>query len=178
MQDAQRSDSSLTTAVSSSGRKRVRSRWEWPIVIGLLLIAFFFRVWMLNDVPPGLHHDEVIIGQVAQGYSARSLRHLLHGGLRARAVVSLPRGGDVWRDRRECVCAAPDLGLHCDVGTGGDLRFGAAHLFAGRCHRHAGVDVDLTVARVLRARWPARDYAAVAHHVDGVLSVESAVWTK
>ncbi len=43
-----------------------RPRWEWPLVIGLLLIAFFFRVWLLNDVPPGLHHDEVIIGQVAQ----------------------------------------------------------------------------------------------------------------
>jgi hypothetical protein len=43
-----------------------RTRWEWPIVIGLLLIAFFFRVWQLNDVPPGLHHDEVIIGQVAR----------------------------------------------------------------------------------------------------------------
>lgn len=43
-----------------------RLRWEWLIVIGLLLIAFFFRVWMLNDVPPGLHHDEVIIGQVAK----------------------------------------------------------------------------------------------------------------
>ncbi len=41
-------------------------RWEWPSVIGLLLIAFFFRVWQLNDVPPGLHHDEVIIGQIAQ----------------------------------------------------------------------------------------------------------------
>jgi len=41
-------------------------RWEWPIVLGLLLIAFFFRVWQLNDVPPGLHHDEVIIGQVAK----------------------------------------------------------------------------------------------------------------
>jgi hypothetical protein len=29
-----------------------RSRWEWPVVIGLLLIAFFFRVWQLNDVRP------------------------------------------------------------------------------------------------------------------------------
>jgi 4-amino-4-deoxy-L-arabinose transferase-like glycosyltransferase len=43
-----------------------RLRWELPIVIGLLLIAFCFRIWMLNDVPPGLHHDEVIIGQVAK----------------------------------------------------------------------------------------------------------------
>ena len=44
----------------------MRPRWEWLTVIGLLLIAFFFRVWQLNDVPPGLHHDEVIIGQVAE----------------------------------------------------------------------------------------------------------------
>ncbi len=46
--------------------KAVRPRWEWPLVVGLLLLAFFMRVWQLNDVPPGLHHDEVIIGQVAK----------------------------------------------------------------------------------------------------------------
>jgi 4-amino-4-deoxy-L-arabinose transferase-like glycosyltransferase len=71
-----------------------RPRWEWPIVIGLLLIAFFFRVWMLNDVPPGLHHDEVIIGQVAKdilrghfgvyftaGYGHEPLYHYLVAGM-------------------------------------------------------------------------------------------------
>ena len=71
-----------------------RNRWEWPIVIGLLLIAFFFRVWMLNDVPPGLHHDEVIIGQVAKdilrghlgiyftaGYGHEPLYHYLVAGM-------------------------------------------------------------------------------------------------
>jgi 4-amino-4-deoxy-L-arabinose transferase-like glycosyltransferase len=72
----------------------VRSRWEWPIVIGLLLIAFFFRVWQLNDVPPGLHHDEVIIGQVAKdilrghfgvyftpGYGHEPLYHYVVAGM-------------------------------------------------------------------------------------------------
>lgn len=71
-----------------------RARWEWPVVIGLLLIAFFFRIWMLNDVPPGLHHDEVIIGQVAQdilrghfgvyftaGYGHEPLYHYLVAGM-------------------------------------------------------------------------------------------------
>jgi 4-amino-4-deoxy-L-arabinose transferase-like glycosyltransferase len=43
-----------------------RPRWEWPLVLGLLLAAFAMRVWQLNDVPPGLHHDEVIIGQAAK----------------------------------------------------------------------------------------------------------------
>ena len=68
MQESQRTDSPpMTTAVPTSEEGTgVRSRWEWPIVLGLLLIAFFFRVWQLNDVPPGLHHDEVIIGQVAK----------------------------------------------------------------------------------------------------------------
>ena len=69
-------------------------RWEWPIVIGLLLIAFCFRVWMLNDVPPGLHHDEVIIGQVAKdilrghfaiyftpGYGHEPLYHYVVAGM-------------------------------------------------------------------------------------------------
>ncbi len=72
----------------------VRHNWEWPIVISLLLIAFFFRVWQLNDVPPGLHHDEVIIGQVAKdilrghfaiyftaGYGHEPLYHYLVAGM-------------------------------------------------------------------------------------------------
>ena len=71
-----------------------RHNWEWPIVIGLLLIAFFFRVWQLNDVPPGLHHDEVIIGQVAKdilrghfaiyftaGYGHEPMYHYLVAGM-------------------------------------------------------------------------------------------------
>ncbi|HLF25154.1 MAG TPA: glycosyltransferase family 39 protein [Anaerolineae bacterium] len=43
-----------------------RHRREWPSVVGLLLIAAAFRLLALNDVPPGLHHDEVIIGQIAK----------------------------------------------------------------------------------------------------------------
>src|SRR5512136_448497 len=71
-----------------------RLRWEWPGVIGLLLIAFCFRVWQLYDVPPGLHHDEVIIGQVARdilgghfaiyftpGYGHEPLYHYLVAGM-------------------------------------------------------------------------------------------------
>jgi 4-amino-4-deoxy-L-arabinose transferase-like glycosyltransferase len=103
MQEVQRTDSPLLAAAVSSlgGSHReaahgpgVRSRWEWPIVIGLLLIAFFFRVWMLNDVPPGLHHDEVIIGQVAKdilrghfgiyftaGYGHEPLYHYVVAGM-------------------------------------------------------------------------------------------------
>ncbi len=64
------------------------------MVIGLLLIAYSFRVWLLNDVPPGLHHDEVIIGQVAKdilrghfaiyftaGYGHEPLYHYLVAGM-------------------------------------------------------------------------------------------------
>src|SRR5512139_1771555 len=74
--------------------KGARYRWEWIVVIGLLLIAFFFRVWQLNDVPPGLHHDEVIIGQVAKdilrghfaiyfapGYGHEPLYHYIVAGV-------------------------------------------------------------------------------------------------
>jgi 4-amino-4-deoxy-L-arabinose transferase-like glycosyltransferase len=74
--------------------RETRLRWERPIVIGLLLIAFFLRVWMLNDVPPGLHHDEVIIGQVAKdilrghlaiyftpGYGHEPLYHYVVAGM-------------------------------------------------------------------------------------------------
>ncbi len=74
--------------------RSARNHCEWPIVIGLLLIAFFFRVWQLNDVPPGLHHDEVIIGQVAKdilrghfaiyftpGYGHEPLYHYVVAGM-------------------------------------------------------------------------------------------------
>src|SRR5512145_3517881 len=98
MHEFQQTDSPLPTRAreaSSSGEGAgARVRWEWPIVIGLLLIAFFFRVWQLNDVPPGLHHDEVIIGQVAKeilrghfaiyftpGYGHEPLYHYLVAGM-------------------------------------------------------------------------------------------------
>jgi hypothetical protein len=103
MHEVQRTDSPLQTAgVLSSGEAAGDGvvpavpgvRWEWPIVIGLLLIAFCFRVWQLNDVPPGLHHDEVIIGQVAKdilrghlgvyftpGYGHEPLYHYVVAGL-------------------------------------------------------------------------------------------------
>jgi 4-amino-4-deoxy-L-arabinose transferase-like glycosyltransferase len=80
--------------VTLQGAESGRPRWEWPIVIGLLLISFFFRVWQLNDVPPGLHHDEVIIGQVAKdilrgqfgiyftaGYGHEPLYHYIVAGM-------------------------------------------------------------------------------------------------
>src|SRR5512147_10268 len=88
-------DSSLpASAAASSGAGAGAWRgWERSIAIGLLLIAFFFRVWQLNDVPPGLHHDEVIIGQVAKdilrghvaiyftaGYGHEPLYHYLVAG--------------------------------------------------------------------------------------------------
>src|SRR5512135_1281911 len=77
------------------------SRWEWPLVTALLLIAFALRVLALNDVPPGLHHDEVIIGQVAKdilrgnlaiyftaGYGHEPLYHYLVAGFFAALGAS------------------------------------------------------------------------------------------
>lgn len=81
--------------------KAPRPRWEWPVVVGLLLLAFFMRVWQLNEVPPGLHHDEVIIGQVAKdilrgnfaiyftaGYGHEPLYHYLVAGFFAALGAS------------------------------------------------------------------------------------------
>jgi hypothetical protein len=60
-------DGLSSAEVTRGGRQApVISRWEWLAVIGLLLIGAAFRLIALNDVPPGLHHDEVIIGQVAK----------------------------------------------------------------------------------------------------------------
>ncbi|HET7375596.1 MAG TPA: glycosyltransferase family 39 protein, partial [Anaerolineae bacterium] len=64
------------------------------LIIVILLIAAAFRLIALNDVPPGLHHDEVIIGQEAKdilsghlsiyfvgGYGQEPLYHYLTAGL-------------------------------------------------------------------------------------------------
>ncbi|HEY4689666.1 MAG TPA: glycosyltransferase family 39 protein [Anaerolineae bacterium] len=72
----------------------MKPNWEWPAVIGVLLVAAAFRLLALNDVPPGLHHDEVIIGQVAKdilrghlaiyftpGYGHEPLYHYLLAGM-------------------------------------------------------------------------------------------------
>ncbi|MFN8598720.1 MAG: glycosyltransferase family 39 protein, partial [Anaerolineae bacterium] len=78
-----------------------RPRWEWPTVTALLLLAFALRVLALNDVPPGLHHDEVIIGQVAKdilrgnlaiyftaGYGHEPLYHYIVAGFFAALGAS------------------------------------------------------------------------------------------
>ena len=78
---------------ASPGEFAGRPRWEWPSVIGVLLIAAAFRFLALTDVPPGLHHDEVIIGQIAKdilrghvaiyftpGYGHEPLYHYLLAG--------------------------------------------------------------------------------------------------
>ena len=78
-----------------------RPRWEWPVVTALLLLAFALRVLALNDVPPGLHHDEVIIGQVAKdilrgnvaiyftaGYGHEPLYHYIVAGFFAALGAS------------------------------------------------------------------------------------------
>ena len=53
---------------------------ELPVIVAVLLIAAAFRLAALDVVPPGLHHDEVIIGQVAKDI------------LRGRLAIYFPEG--------------------------------------------------------------------------------------
>ncbi len=41
---------------------RIRRLTWWGVAVGLLLLCFAARVWALNDVPPGLTHDEASNG--------------------------------------------------------------------------------------------------------------------
>lgn len=41
-------------------------RWEWVAVTLVLLLAAVLRFWRLGDVPPGLSHDEIANGLIAQ----------------------------------------------------------------------------------------------------------------
>lgn len=47
-------------------RKHI-STWEWAAIVAILLVAAFFRLWALGDVPRGLEHDEVISWRIADG---------------------------------------------------------------------------------------------------------------
>ena len=53
-------------------QRRRHALWEWGLIILLLLVAFWFRVYRLPDVPPGLHHDDIknvlLVARIAAGY--------------------------------------------------------------------------------------------------------------
>src|SRR5512136_1605786 len=55
-------------------------RTKWAALVAMLLVAAAFRLIALDAVPPGLHHDEVIIAQVA--------KDILHG----RLAIYFPEG--------------------------------------------------------------------------------------
>jgi len=59
---------------------RITHHVEWSGIIVILLIAATFRLAALDAVPPGLHHDEVIIAQVAKDI------------LRGRLAIYFPEG--------------------------------------------------------------------------------------
>ena len=56
------------------------TKYKWLALIALLLLAAAFRLVALDAVPPGLHHDEVIIAQVAKDI------------LRGRLAIYFPEG--------------------------------------------------------------------------------------
>jgi hypothetical protein len=58
----------MKTAAHSDRPSR---NWRWAIAISLLLVAFWMRTYVLNEVPPGLMHSELLqlraADQVANG---------------------------------------------------------------------------------------------------------------
>src|SRR5512137_736505 len=47
-------------------KTRKIARWEWILVVALLLIAFGLRTFDLLRVPPGLHNDEVAFAEITE----------------------------------------------------------------------------------------------------------------
>lgn len=43
-----------------SKERTPRPWWYWAAAVLLLLVAFWFRTYRLADVPPGLHHDDIL----------------------------------------------------------------------------------------------------------------------
>jgi 4-amino-4-deoxy-L-arabinose transferase-like glycosyltransferase len=84
-----------TERISESTNQRYAIRnTHYALLVIILLVAAAFRLFALNDVPPGLHHDEVIIGQEAKdilsghlsiyftgGYGQEPLYHYFTAGL-------------------------------------------------------------------------------------------------
>ena len=47
------------------GGEESRRRWEIVLLVAILLLAAFFRLYHLEAAPPGLQHDEVFHGHDA-----------------------------------------------------------------------------------------------------------------
>ena len=49
-----------------------RKPYEWPLLLCLLLVAFWFRTYRLAEVPPGVHHDDIknvlLVEKILDGY--------------------------------------------------------------------------------------------------------------
>src|SRR3954464_14949126 len=54
----------------------MRARW---IMVGVVLVAAFFRLWQLSATPPGLHYDEAFNGIDAIDIWANGPRIFLDG---------------------------------------------------------------------------------------------------
>lgn len=52
-------------------------RWEVVLLVAILLLAAFFRLYRLEAAPPGLQHDEVFQGHDASVALQVESRHLL-----------------------------------------------------------------------------------------------------
>ena len=70
----------MTRSETSSIRSRVFHRSRWSLII-ILLVAAFFRLYRLDEIPPGLTHDEADTGHF---FAA-----VYHG---ARSPVQVPYG--------------------------------------------------------------------------------------
>ncbi len=79
-------------------------RWRWVILLGLILLATFFRFHQLNQLPTGLYYDEAYYGldaqQVLKGghfevfFAGNNGREPLHIYLQALALLFL--GNRIW----------------------------------------------------------------------------------
>ncbi len=64
--DGRTIDSIVLGTLNGSMKTHQIARWEWILVVALLLIAFGLRTHDLLRVPPGLHNDEVAYAEITE----------------------------------------------------------------------------------------------------------------
>jgi 4-amino-4-deoxy-L-arabinose transferase-like glycosyltransferase len=84
-----------------------RHRWYLAVVIVLLLLAAFFRLWELGSVPPGMHSEELTNAQISDRVRGGEIsviydevqpgREGLYYALLAATTTVIGRGLILWR---------------------------------------------------------------------------------
>lgn len=74
-----------------------RTVWHWILLIGLLLVATWLRVYRLTELPPGLHYDEAANGILASEIAFAGFRPIFITSYTGKEVLYFYLAGGIMR---------------------------------------------------------------------------------